>query len=162
MYQVRRAEPGDLARIEDIYAGARAFMAAHGNPNQWGKTHPPRARLEADIEEETLFVITEGDDIHGVFFFALGEDPTYAKIYDGAWHSDSPYGTIHRIAGDGSGGILRTAVDFGKQQIGHLRMDTHRDNAVMQEALKKNGFRQCGTIYIADGSPRIAYDLVEE
>ena len=46
---VRKAEYGDLPRILEIYAYARSFMAATGNPNQWGKTNPPRETLERDI-----------------------------------------------------------------------------------------------------------------
>lgn len=159
-YIVRKAKWEDLARIEEIYAYAREFMANTGNPNQWGKTTPPTAQLEEDIEEGDLNVVADGDTIHGVFYFFIGEDPTYAKIYDGAWHSATPYGTIHRIAGDGSGGILAAAVAFGKECIDHLRIDTHEDNKVMQRAVAKQGFQRCGIIYIADGSPRIAYDLI--
>ena len=159
MYEVRLAREQDMPRIEEIYAYARAFMTAHGNPSQWGTTHPPRQQLEQDIAEGNLYVVTAGDTIHGVFFFLIGPDPTYSYIENGAWHADRPYGTIHRIAGDGSGGILRAAVEFGKQRTDYLRIDTHEDNIVMQRAVEKQGFRRCGIIYIADGSPRIAYDL---
>ena len=158
-YQVRKAELSDLMRIEEIYRFARRFMADHGNPNQWGTTNPPTHQLLQDIELGDLYVITDKTGIHGVFYFFIGEDPTY-EIIDGQWHSAGPYGTIHRIAGDGSGGILGTAVRFGKSKINHLRIDTHTDNQVMQNAVAKQGFRECGTIYIADGSPRIAYDLL--
>ena len=72
------------------------------------------------------------------------------------------YGTIHRIAGDGSGGILKTAVAFAKRRISHVRIDTHEDNYVMQKAVTKQGFEKRGIIYIADGSPRLAYDLLVE
>ena len=113
-----------------------------------------------DIAEKKLHVVEDSEGICGVFFFALGEDPTYAHIYDGAWESDAPYGTIHRIAGDGSGGILRTAVEFASNQIGYLRIDTHDDNYVMQKALEKMRFSKCGIIYIEDGTPRIAYDFL--
>ena len=92
------------------------------------------------------------------FISGLAADPTYAVI-DGAWHSDRPYGTIHRIASDGSGGILGTAVAFGKSRTDYLRIDTHEDNKVMQHAIEKLGFRRCGIIHLSDGSPRIAYDL---
>ena len=158
-YTVRQAKIQDLTRIEEIYAAARAFMAANGNPNQWGNHNPPHEQLVQDIEEGKLYVITEEAIIHGVFYFWIGEDPTYAEI-DGAWRSHAPYGTIHRIAGDGSGAILQTAVAFAKQYIGHLRIDTHEDNKVMQRAIQKAGFQRRGIIHIADGSPRIAYDLV--
>lgn len=160
-YTVRPAKPSDLERIEEIYAYARAFMAKNGNPNQWGKTNPPTAQLRKDIAEEKLFVMADGGDIHGVFFFWIGEDPTYNRIDGGAWRSDTPYGTIHRIAGDGSGGILRTAVAFGEEKIGHLRIDTHADNHVMQSAVTKLGFQRRGIIYLANGSPRIAYDYIK-
>ena len=157
---VRKAKREDLSRIEAIYAYARKFMAENGNPSQWGKTHPPKSQLEQDIADGSLYVITDGETIHGVFFFLIGDDPTYAEIYDGAWHSDVPYGTIHRIAGDGSGGIVGTAVAFAKGRIAHLRIDTHEDNKVMQRAVEKQGFQRCGIILTDDGTPRIAYDLL--
>ena len=161
-YEVRNAEYEDLPVIEKIYAYARGFMAKTGNPNQWGKTNPPAPQLKKDVENRLLFVITEGSGIHGVFYFYIGEDPTYLQIEGGAWRSGKPYGTIHRIAGDGSGGILKTAVAFCEKQIDHLRIDTHHDNYVMQRAVEKVGFQRRGIIYIADGSPRIAYDRMEE
>ena len=156
---VRKANREDLTRIGEIYAYARAFMAAHGNPNQWGTSHPPMTQLERDIEMGDLYVIVNGSGIHGVFYFFIGDDPTYACIDDGQWHGSRPYGTIHRIASDGTGGILAAAVSFGKGKIDYLRIDTHEDNKVMQAAVAKQGFQRCGVIYQPDGSPRIAYDL---
>lgn len=161
-YQIRSAETEDLPRIEEIYAYARAFMAENGNPNQWGKNTPQHSKLVQDIRERKLYVMEAEGQIHGVFFFWIGEDSTYAEIEGGTWRSCTPYGTIHRIAGDGSGGILRTAVTFAERQIGHLRIDTHEDNKVMQKALAKQGFRRRGIIYIEDGTARIAYDRLEE
>ena len=158
-YRIEKAVMADLPRIQEIYSYARAFMAKTGNPNQWGTSHPPIDQLEKDIERESLRVVKEADTIHGVFYFCVEEDPTYAVIYDGAWHSDKPYGVIHRIASDGSGGILKAAVEYAKGPVGYLRIDTHEDNRVMQKALRKLGFRKCGIIYITDGTPRIAYDL---
>lgn len=159
-YIVRKANWDDLEVIEKIYAHARSFMAAHGNPSQWGTSHPPRPLLEADIEKGDLYVITDDSGIHGVFYFFIGPDPTYDRIDDGAWRSSELYGTIHRIASDGSHGILASAVAFGKSKIDYLRIDTHEDNKVMQKALTKQDFCRCGIIYLPDGSPRIAYDYL--
>lgn len=161
-YQIRNAQWEDLGRIKDIYAYARAFMAQTGNPNQWGKTTPAVSLLEEDIREQRLYVAEENGVIHGVFFFLIGEDPTYGRLDGGTWRSGRPYGTIHRIASDGSGGILKAAVAFGASRIDHLRIDTHEDNKIMQHAVAKQGFRRCGIIYLANGSPRIAYDRLEE
>ena len=159
-YTVRRAKLSDFGRIGEIYSYARVFMAKNGNPNQWGDSYPPAERLRQDIAEGNLFVITEGQAIHGVFFFWIGADPTYQKI-DGGWRTDAPYGTIHRIAGDGSGGILKTAIAFAEGNIGHLRIDTHADNKIMQGAVTRLGFQRRGIIHLEDGSPRIAYDYLK-
>lgn len=161
-YSVRKANLKDLPSIEQIYAYARIFMARNGNPNQWGKTNPPIERIRQDIREEILYVITENERIHGVFVFFIGDDPTYEKIYEGNWSSNEPYGVIHRVAGDGSGGIFAACVAYCGQQWKYLRIDTHRDNRPMQHVIEKAGFRRCGIIYIADGSPRIAYDRVKK
>ena len=158
--EIRKATLNDVPRMMEIYAIARDFMKTAGNPTQWGTTHPHHDRLVKDIEEELLFVIEDPHTIHGVFYLYIGEDPTYANIQDGCWHSDRLYGTIHRIAGDGSGGILRTAVDYASGIIEYLRIDTHHDNTVMQNAVQKVGFQRCGIIYVEDGTPRIAYDRI--
>ena len=111
-YQIRKAVWDDLPRIEEIYAFARKFMAETGNPNQWGNTTPQTCLLEDDIEKGDLYVLIHDHMIHGVFYFYIGPDPTYGVIENGHWRSNTPYGTIHRIAGDGSGGVLAAAVAF--------------------------------------------------
>ena len=157
-YTVRKARHEDLPRIEDIYAYARSFMAQTGNPNQWGKTHPPVEQLKKDIEAGKLHVVVS-DEIHGVFYFARETDPTYLEIFDGGWHSDQAYGVIHRIAGVG-GGVFAAALEYCSGVIGHLRIDTHADNKPMQHVVEKAGFSKRGIIYVEDGTPRIAYDRI--
>ena len=159
MYTVRQAKAEDFARIQEIYSYAREFMARTGNPNQWGNTNPPRHVLEADIQNGNLFVV-EDARIRGVFAFLTGEDPTYGYIEGGSWRSNAPYGTIHRVASDGSGGVFSALMEFALRQNSHLRIDTHRDNKVMQHVVEKNGFVYRGIIYLADGNPRLAYERV--
>lgn len=161
-YIVRNATWEDLPRIEELYANARRFMAETGNPNQWGNTTPVTSLLEDDISRGYLHVMVSDGIIHGVFYFYIGIDPTYGEIEDGSWTSDTPYGTIHRIAGDGSGGTLATAVAFAKERINHIRIDTHEDNKIMQRCIAREGFTRCGIIHLANGSPRIAYALLTE
>ena len=161
-YTVRNAHMTDLDRIEQIYAYARSFMKENGNPDQWGNSHPPHEQLVKDIDAQSLYVVEDQSGMHGVFFFYVGPDATYDVIHDGQWRSDTPYGTIHRIAGDGSGGILKTAVKFASERIAHIRIDTHQANYVMQNALQRLDFQKRGIIYISDGSPRIAYDKLTD
>lgn len=155
--KIRRAQPADMERILEIYEIARNFMAENGNPTQWKDGYPQQEMLEEDIQRERLYVV-ESSQICGVFMFTVGDDPTYAYI-DGSWCSDEPYGVIHRIAGVG-GGIFDAALEFCTAQIHHLRIDTHADNKPMQHVVEKAGFSRRGTIYVADGTPRIAYDRV--
>ena len=158
--RIRKATFADLPRILEIYEYARNFMVSTGNPNQWGKTNPPRETLEQDIAEEKLHVVEDEAGICGVFFFSVGEDPTYREIFEGNWLSDAPYGTIHRIASCGRGGVFGSCLDYCLGITRHLRIDTHHDNKVMQHVVEKHGFVRRGIIYIADGSPRIAYERI--
>lgn len=156
--KVRKALPKDLPEIVKIYEYARAFMRQTGNPNQWGNSNPPISVLDRDIHADQLYLLEDGAVIQGVFAFIIGEDPTYRKI-NGAWHSDAPYGTIHRIAASGfQRGVFSACIAYCENKIGYLRIDTHKDNRIMQHLVEKHGFRRCGMIYLADGSPRIAYD----
>ena len=161
-YTVRKAQFQDLERIRQIYGNARQFMREHGNPTQWGDSYPEDEMLCKDISLGSLFVVTDDNAIHGVFFLDIMEDPTYSEIFEGDWHWHCPYAVIHRIAGDGTGGILKTAVQFGLDRCNHLRIDTHADNTVMQRAILKQGFSYCGIIYVEDGTPRLAYDYMDK
>lgn len=158
---IRKATKDDFKKIEDIYAAARRFMAENGNPTQWKNNYPPAETIKADIENGDLYVVSDENDIHGVFAFIIGDDPTYREI-DGSWLSEEKYGTIHRIAGDGKmKGIFSSAMSFCEEKIKHLRIDTHPDNKVMQKAIEKHGFEKRGIIiYKPDGSPRFAYEKI--
>jgi len=146
-----------------IYAHARQFMADHGNPYQWGPTNwPPEALIREDIQKGLSYVCVHENAVVGVFFFTAGEDiePTYREITEGSWHHNGPYGVVHRIAADGSvKGVGTECINWAFEQCGHLRIDTHGDNQVMQKLLQKLGFSHCGTIYVEeDDFPRLAYE----
>ena len=165
--KIRKSTVQDLERMMDIYAYARSFMAQHGNPNQWGATNwPPEALIRKDIQEKNSYVcLNDAEKVIGTFYFVHGADiePTYRKITEGAWLDDSPYGVVHWIAADGSEkGTGFFCLKWAYEQCGHLRIDTHGDNAVMQNLLKKADFVHCGTIYVAeDDDPRLAYEKSE-
>ena len=157
----RGAVRGDLPQILQIYAHAREAMAASGNPTQWGNNFPPQELLEEDIDSNRLFVYVVNGQLLGVFAFILGADPTYQVIEDGTWKSAAPYGTLHRVAGDGEvHGLFGQMVAFAWANIPHLRIDTHENNAVMRHLVEKHGFQRCGVIYLEDGAPRIAFERI--
>lgn len=152
------AKEEDLPRIMEIYDIAKAYMRASGNPNQWNGAYPDPETLRTDIEKQRLYVYKKDGRIHGVFMLLLEEEPTYSYIEDGSWREETPYGTIHRLAGDGEvKGLFAKCVAFCEKKVPYLRADTHFDNHTMQHLLEKNGFERRGIIYLKNGDPRIAY-----
>ena len=155
---IRKTTLSDLDQVLEIYAGARVFMAKTGNPTQWGDGYPKEELIRSDIEAGISYVAEEAGEIESVFVYFFGDDPTYARIENGAWQNKEPYGVIHRIASRGKiKGSGSYCLQWGFAQCGNLKIDTHDDNKVMQHVLEKNGFVRCGRIYLENGDPRIAF-----
>ena len=172
---IRKAEVKDREELLRIYAAARDFMRATGNPTQWGTDRPSVALIDEDLQKGRNYVIEEDGHIGGVFALLFGVEPTYLSI-DGAWPDDDPYVTIHRIASDGSiHGVLGKCLDFTEDLVRKMRtagsgpelpakipesirIDTHEDNLVMRHLIEKYGFTYCGVIIVDDGTPRLAYE----
>lgn len=161
--EIRKAVPGDLPRILELYAGARAFMTKTGNPRQWARRNwPPAELIERDVEREKCHVCLEKDRVLAVFYYDFGPDidATYRKIEGPGWVWTGPYGVVHRIAAEQGHGAGRFCIQWAMEQAGHLRIDTHPDNAVMQRLLERLGFQKRGIIHVAeDNDPRYAYEF---
>lgn len=156
--KIRRSSRSDMDEILKLYVKAREFMTIHGNPNQWGKNHPEISLIEQDIDHNNSYVCTDDGKIVGTFMFVEDNDPTYAKIYQGEWINNEPYGVVHRIASaKGKRGVATACLEWCFKKCGNIRIDTHRDNFPMQNLLKKNGFVQCGIIHLKNGDERIAF-----
>ena len=156
---IRKTTYSDLDEVIKIYAKTKEYMDLTGNPTQWKRGYPGRDMIEADIGNGCSYVCESENGLHGVFVFIVGEDSTYKTIYDGAWKSNELYGTIHRIASNGTvRGVFKAALEYCKAKIGNIRIDTHENNKVMQRLVEANGFERAGIIYVADGTSRIAYE----
>ena len=154
---IRSATLTDLETVLTIYETARRFMREHGNLHQWTGGYPPASLVEQDIRDGHCIVCEEGGELLGVFCYFDGPDPTYEYI-EGEWVNDRPYGVIHRIAVTAHRyGVAATCYDWALTRCDELRIDTHADNQPMQRSLQKYGFTPCGTIYLANGDPRLAY-----
>ncbi len=155
----KKEEISDILRIYDI---AKVFMKENGNPTQWEGGYPERELLLSDIEKGELFVLEQEECLVACFALIGGEDPTYEYIEGGSWLSDRPYGTIHRIASDGSvHKVFQKAVSFAQETYDHIRVDTHKDNKPMQHVVTKEGFSYRGIIYLENGDPRLAYEWIK-
>ncbi|WP_456047489.1 GNAT family N-acetyltransferase [Actinomyces sp.] len=159
--QIRIASYDALEFIESPYEHARAFMQANGNATQWPDGYPGRIDAEEDIARGHCFLVANDRDPLAVFAFASGPDETYAEI-DGAWRSDADYHVIHRVAAVRGRGIARAIFSFAAEHADYLRCDTHEDNTSMRRTLESFGFREYGTITVANGTERVAYDWIKE
>ena len=61
-----------------------------------------QAYSEGAVSYTHLYAVEINGRFCGAFVFFIGEEPTYRIIEDGAWIDDGPYGTIHRVASDGT------------------------------------------------------------
>lgn len=157
--KIRRTNIEEIMPAMELYAQARMFMRQTGNASQWINGYPSVEIVKKDIAEGNSYVcIEENGDPVGIFCFKQGTEPNYVRIEEGEWLNDEPYGVIHRLGASGRRkGIARVCIDWCFQQCRNVRVDTHRDNLIMQRVLEKSGFQKCGIIYVEDGSPRIAY-----
>ena len=157
--EIIRARVEDIDVIMDVFEAAKLFMKKTGNDKQWVNGYPSKELILGNIRDDSFYLcLSDEQQIAGVFYFKIEEEVTYAKIYDGEWLNNNNYGVVHRIA---SNGKCKRITDFCLQwciqKCGNIRIDTHRDNIVMQNALKRNGYKRCGIIYLTNGAERIAF-----
>ena len=123
--RIRHARPDELQEIMEIYAAARAFMAANGNAEQWSDGYPQKEVLQEDLSKERLYVYEEDGEIGAAFVFFIGEEPDYETSVSGAWTSPKPYGVLHRIAVVKYGkGIASKCLQWCYEQCHCMRGDT--------------------------------------
>lgn len=151
--------PTDGEKIMEVFEAAKGIMRASGNLHQWTDGYPSLEVVALDIEKGGSFVVEDDGEIVAYFAFLPSPEPTYAKIYGGEWIDDTlPYHVIHRIASfPNVHGLFKSIMDFCFERESNIRIDTHKDNHIMQHNIGKHGFRYCGIIYLLSGDERLAY-----
>ena len=154
--------PQDAESLLEVFAAAKAIMVADGNCNQWKEGYPSLTVVQADLEKNGGFVVEDDGNIVAYFAFLSSPEPTYAAIYGGKWIDDTQsYHVIHRIASlPDAHGIFQSVMEFCFAKERNIRIDTHRDNRIMQHNILKHGFSYCGIIYLANGDERLAYQKI--
>ena len=160
---IREAMPTDMADIMKVMDAAKGIMRQSGNMHQWADGYPSEAAITTDMERNGAFVVEDDEEIVGYFAFLQSPEPTYAKIYEGKWIDDTlPYHVVHRIASyPQARGIFSSIMDFCFSHDTNIRIDTHRDNKIMQHVIQKHGFTYCGIIYLLSGDERLAYQKID-
>ena len=138
--EIRKTKPEELNILIRMYENARIFMASHGNPLTMGEHLSCTTDPDGRYSSGNSYVCVEHDKIIATFYYKEGIDDTYVRIYEGQWLNEAPYGVVHRITSDGTiRGAASFCLNWAFNKCGNLKIDTHRDNIVMQHLLDKNG-----------------------
>ena len=151
----RPATEADLPEITSILQDAKAYLSVH-KVDQWNANYPDRCDVERDISRGECHVLLSCDAVCAVFTLSVQPDEGYDHITDGKWSCDEPYCVIHRCAvskqcrGSGMADHIfshaeRLTLLYGRRS---LRVDTHKKNKPMQEALLRNGFQFRGNVLV--------------
>lgn len=156
---IRKAKWDDLDSIYSILEVAISKMRCENNLEQWNNLEEVKCKIKNDILLNRYYVL-ENTTIYACFMYEVGIDETYTTI-DGSWINDNQYGVVHRIMSNfEEKDIMGKVLDYCFKICDNVRIDTHYDNTRMRKALKRNGFIECGIIYLKDGSSRIAYQKI--
>ena len=162
MRVIREARQADVDGILTVFDAARQIMRASGNTRQWSDSYPNAEAVMKDMEKDGAIVMEDDGSIVAYFAFLPSPEPTYSYIEGGAWLDDTkPYHVIHRIASlPEAHGVFLDMIAWCAEREDNLRIDTHRDNAIMQRLIGRHGFKYCGVIYLASGDERLAYQRI--
>ncbi len=160
--KIDKVEMGEINKVNSIYKIAREYMKETNNPTQWGDDYPPLSLIKEDILSNRLYgVRDENNSLIAVFVLSNKE-----KAYDECdfWHSNSPFIVLHRVASNGIvKGIAKNIFKYALTKSNYLRIDTHKNNKTMQNALISFGFKECGIVYYERNNKkeeRIAFDYI--
>ncbi|MDR2385084.1 MAG: GNAT family N-acetyltransferase [Tannerella sp.] len=162
----RKGKISDLPRMMEIVKQAQISIGKLGI-DQWQNGYPAEKIMRNDIENGCSFVLTaDKGEIIAIASLIYNDEPSYDKIYDGAWLSNDDFIVVHRMAvGEEfkkKGIASRLLREIEKQaimkDIPSFKIDTHEGNIPMRRTFESNGFKYCGRIFLPDGNPRVAYE----
>lgn len=173
-WRIRKARAEDEAFCLTCYQQASKNFAYQGI-DQWQDNYPNASTFRKDLSEGNSYIleIILGDKIEtvGTMYFAMSQDLGYEGNNAHIWSNNLPYGVIHRIAladefkekGLSLCFFCYAARQAHRADIPMFRIDTHRDNQIMQSLLQRLGFQNRGAIYFAREDSgvyiqRMAYD----
>lgn len=164
MLTIRTAIEKDIPAIMKVLEAGRGIMLASGNLHQWAAGYPTEAMVRGDIGPGYGKIMEQEGEVVAYFACIPSPDPTYSYIEGGAWLDDEkPYYVIHRIASFPQvHGVFTAMMSYLEGITDNIRIDTHKDNKIMQGLLERFGFSYCGIIYLLNGDPRLAYQRIRD
>ena len=165
--KLTKASEHDIPQIMNIIKKAQNYFKEN-QINQWQNNYPNTQTIEQDIHNGYSYVLVEDETILATVSISFDGEKNYEKIEDGAWLTNGEYAVIHRLAvknsqkGKGISSFIIKIIENMclERGITSIKIDTHKQNTSMQKLLHKNNYQYCGIIYVADQSPRVAYEKV--
>lgn len=164
--KLRKSNLEDVKTLVKMSDDAKDFMKEN-NLKQWSSRYPIKDTFLEHINKNSGYcIINKNNEIIGYFALILGVEKTYLKTYEGNFKYNEPYGTIHtamisknfRKKGY-SKYIFKYANEIAlKNNIKYLRVDTHKDNTAMLQAIKSSGYSYSAIIKVEDGTERLAFE----
>ena len=153
----------DLPAVDELLEQGREYLARQGI-DQWQNFPPTPQDTREHFRRGELYVVRDADGVAGTFVL-IGHEPAYDAI-DGEWRSSGKYLALHRVAvssvsrrrGVASAIFAAACRQAELRGARSVRIDTHEKNLPMRAALEKNGFIACGSVVIATGETRVAYE----
>ena len=168
---IRKTKLEDIPEIMKIIRDAQTSMKLLGI-SQWQNGYPNEISFAKDIAAGISHVYVENGEIVATAAIFCAPEPDYANIYEGEWKTNGDYGVVHRIAVKKQAkraGYAAKMIGYAEEMTrqagyGSIRMDTHEGNIPMRTFLKKQGFEECGIIYLSNegcvDNKRVAYEKI--
>jgi ribosomal protein S18 acetylase RimI-like enzyme len=166
--RIRPATHQDLDQIWQLRLETTELLKTR-EIDQWQYVDPKLETFKKDIDQHEFFVAEEHHEIIGMIAIKSGIEHTYDVIYDGKWHYDLPYLTIHRLAVKKdrlgtmvSNELLIFADQLAKDSgIGYIRIDTHEKNKYAIRLFESFNYVYGGWILLVQAKgdlKRLAFD----
>lgn len=147
--EYRLGEEKDLDQICELVSGAIENMEAHGI-HQWDEFYPLREDFAEDISKQTLYVVSEGEELIALYVISDESDEAYQSA---VW--ENPDGTayiLHRFCvspkeqNRGIGKQLLLHIEQQVKAMGYesIRLDTFVENPFAQRLYRHNGYEPRG------------------
>lgn len=151
---IRLAEEKDLDQIMKIVSASIKRMRESGS-DQWDENYPQRDHYYGDIQEHSLYVYEENNNILGVACYSEHNPSEYNVI---KWSSDEKAIILKRLAvspeyrNKGIGKQFYRHIEHVAQEkgISYLKTDTYSKNPAAQKVFLNAGYSFVGELYTPD------------
>lgn len=151
-----------MEQILPIIKDAQAYLKSNG-VDQWQDGFPNLETLTQDITSRESFLLYKNDEPVAFEVLSFEREELYHNPLEGSLKLKGKYATLHRTAVKASArgkGISHFMFDFAAKYskasgIKILRIDTHKDNKVMQHIIAREGFTYCELVTLLPGVDRM-------